>query len=112
MKYGVYVIEDGGTGTRSMPFYAESDLVAKRQFSATLRTLPPSVRGDFRVDRIASYDDYSLMFDYDDARESVGSICTGSDDDISKMIEMDAPFYQRGNIDRAPVSVSGGDDHE
>ena len=33
MKYGVYVIEDGGTGTRSMPFYAESDLVAKRQFS-------------------------------------------------------------------------------
>ena len=70
------------------------------------------MRGDFRVDRIASYDDYSLMFDYDDARESVGSICTGSDDDISKMIEMDAPFYQRGNIDRALVSVSGGDDHE
>ena len=40
------------------------------------------------------------------------SVCTGSDADIMKMIEMDAPFYQRGNIDRAPVSVSGGDDHE
>ena len=32
--------------------------------------------------------------------------------DIMKIIEIDAPFYQRGNIDRAPVSVSGGDDHE
>ena len=84
MKYGVYIIQDCGTGTKSMPFFAESDLVAKRQFGATLRTLPPSVRGDFTVDRIASYDDYSLMFDYDDARESAGSICTGSDDDISK----------------------------
>ena len=111
MKYGVYLIEDGGTGTRSMPFYAESDLVAKRQFVATLRTLPPSVRGDFRVDRIASYDDYSLMFDSDSARE-YAPIFTGADADIAKMIEMDAPFYQRGNIDRAPVSVSGGDDHE
>ena len=60
MKYGVYVIEDGGTGTRSMPFFAESNVVAKRQFVAMLRTLPPSVRGDFTVDFIASYDDYTL----------------------------------------------------
>ena len=37
MKYGVYVIEDGGTGTRSMPFFAESNVVAKRQFAAMLR---------------------------------------------------------------------------
>ena len=62
MKYGVYIIEDCGTGTRSMPFYAESDLVAKRQFAATLRTLPPSVRGDFKVDCIACYDDFTLEF--------------------------------------------------
>ena len=62
MKYGVYVIEDGGTGTRSMPFFAESNVVAKRQFAAMLRTLPPSVRGDFTVDFIASYDDYTLEF--------------------------------------------------
>ena len=41
MKYGVYVIQDCGTGTKSMPFFAESDIVAKRQFSATLRTLVP-----------------------------------------------------------------------
>ena len=108
MKYGVYVIEDGGTGTRSMPFFAESDLVAKRQFGATLRTLPPSVRADFKVDRIASYDDYTL----DSGDRMKHPVCTGSDADITKMIEMDAPFYQRGNIDRAPVSVPGGDDHE
>ena len=109
MKYGVYVIEDGGTGTRSMPSFAESNLVAKRQFGATLRTLPPSVRGDFKVDFIASYDDYTLEFVCDRMEHSV---CKGSDADITKMIEMDAPFYQRGNIDRAPVSVPGGDDHE
>ena len=109
MKYGVYVIEDAGTGTRCMPFYAESDLVAKRQFGATLRTLPPSVRGDFKVDRIAVYDDFTLEFAYDRLEHPVFK---GSDADIAKMIEMDAPFYQRGNIDRAPVSVSGGDDHE
>ena len=109
MKYGVYVIEDSGTGTRSMPFYAESDLVAKRQFAATLRTLPPSVRGDFQVSRFSTYDDFTLKFD---DYESAITLFTGADDDISKMIAMDAPFYQRGNIDRAPVSVSGGDDHE
>ena len=39
-------------------------------------------------------------------------VCHGNDEDISNMIAMDAPFYQRGNIDRAPVSVPGGDDHE
>ena len=109
MKYGVYVIADGGTGTRSMPFFAESDLVAKRQFGATLRTLPPSVRADFTVDRIAVYDDFTFEFAYDRLEHPV---CVGFDADIVKMIEMDAPFYQRGNIDRAPVSVSGGDDHE
>ena len=103
MIYGVYVIQDGGTGTRSMPFYAESDLVAKRQFAATLRTLPPSVRDDFSVERIASYDDFTLEFALDSRQDPV---CTGSDVDIMKMIEMDAPFYQRGNIDRAPVSTS------
>ena len=84
-----------------MPFFAELDLVAKRQFGATLRTLPPSVRGDFRVDRVAVYDDFSLEFAYDRQEYPV---CTGSDADIVKMIEMDASFYQRGNIDRAPVS--------
>ena len=42
MKYGVYIIQDCGTGTKSMPFFAESDIVAKRQFAATLRTLPRS----------------------------------------------------------------------
>ena len=109
MKYGVYIIEDCGTGTRSMPFYAESDLVAKRQFAATLRTLPPSVRGDFKVVCIACYDDFTLEFASDRRQDSV---CSGADDDISKIVAMDAPFYQRGNIDRAPVSVSGGVDHE
>ena len=58
---------------------------------------------------IASYDDYTLEFVCDRMEHPV---CTGSDADITKMIEMDAPFYQRGNIDRAPVSVPGGDDHE
>ena len=61
MKYGVYVIEDAGTGTRSMPFFAESDIVAKRQFASILRTLPPSVRGDFKVSRFATYDDFEMM---------------------------------------------------
>ena len=83
--------------------------VAKRQFAATLRTLPPSVRGDFKVDCIACYDDFTLEFASDRRQDSV---CSGADDDISKIVAMDAPFYQRGNIDRAPVSVSGGDDHE
>ena len=109
MKYGVYVIEDSGTGTRSMPFYAESDIVAKRQFASTLRTLPPSVRADFQVSRFSTYDD--IMLKYDDYESSV-VLFDGGDDDIKRMIDMDAPFYQRGNIDRAPVSVSGGDDHE
>ena len=103
MNYGVYIIHDSGTGTKSMPFFAESDLVAKRQFAATLRTLPPSVRGDFEVDCIACYDDFTLGFASERRQDSV---CTGSDADIMKMIEMDAPFYQRGNIDRAPVSTS------
>ena len=99
----MYVIQDGGTGTRSMPFYAESDLVAKRQFAATLRTLPPSVRADFQVSRFSTYDDFMLK--YDDYESSV-VLFNGGDDDIMKMIEMDAPFYLRGNIDRAPVSTS------
>ena len=52
---------------------------------------------------IACYDDFTLEFASDRRQDSV---CTGSDADIMKMIEMDAPFYQRGNIDRAPVSTS------
>ena len=110
MKYGVYIIQDCGTGTKSMPFFAESDIVAKRQFAATLRTLPPSVRSDFSVFMLADYDDFTGKF-CENKRGDV-HVCNGVDDDISKMIAMDAPFYQRGNIDRAPVSVSGGDDHE
>ena len=50
MRYGVYIIQDCGTGTKSMPFFAESDIVAKRQFAATLRSLPPSYR-DWETDR-------------------------------------------------------------
>ena len=61
------------------------------------------MRDDFSVERIASYDDFTLEFEFD---RSEHSICAGSDDDIKRMIEMDAPFYQRGNIDRAPVSTS------
>ena len=59
MKYGVYIIQDCGTGTKSMPFFAESDIVAKRQFAAMLRTLPPSVRSDFSVFMLADYDDFT-----------------------------------------------------
>ena len=108
MKYGVYIIQDCGTGTKSMPFFAESDIVAKRQFAATLRALPPSVRPDFTVYMLADYDDFIGEF----AENKRGDVSNGADDDISKIVAMDAPFYQRGNIDRAPVSVSGGDDHE
>ena len=104
MKYGVYVIQDCGAGTKSMPFFAESDIVAKRQFAATLRTLPPSVRSDFSVFMLADYDDFTGEF-CENKRGGV-HVCTGVDDDISKIMAMDAPFYQRGNIDRAPVSTS------
>ena len=110
MRYGVYIIQDSGTGTKSMPFFAESDIVAKRQFAATLRTLPPSVRSDFSVFVLADYDDFTGEF-CENKRGDV-HVCNGADDDISKIVAMDAPFYQRGNIDRAPVSVSGGVDHE
>ena len=102
MKYGVYIIQDSGTGTKSMPFFAESDIVAKRQFAATLRTLPPSVRSDFSVFMLADYDDFTGEF----CENKRGDVCNGVDDDISKIVAMDAPFYQRGNIDRAPVSTS------
>ena len=110
MKYGVYIIEDGGTGTRSMPFLCRSPILS---LSGSLPQLFGRFRrpfvGDFKVDCIACYDDFTLEFSSDRRQDSV---CTGSDVDIMKMIEIDAPFYQRGNIDRAPVSVSGGDDHE
>ena len=102
MKYGVYVIQDCGTGTKSMPFFAESDIVAKRQFAATLRTLPPSVRSDFSVFMLADYDDFTGEF-VENKRGDI-HVCNGADDDISKIMAMDASFYQRGNIDRAPVS--------
>ena len=95
MKYGVYVIEDSGTGTRSMPFYAESDIVAKRQFASTLRTLPPSVRADFQVSRFSTYDDFTGEF-CENKRGDV-HVCNGADDDILKIVAMDAPFYQRKN---------------
>ena len=61
------------------------------------------------MSRLSTYDDFTLKFD---DYESAITVFTGADDDIVRMIEMDAPFYQRGNIDRAPVSVPGGDDHE
>ena len=44
------------------------------------------------------------MLKYDDYESSV-VLFDGGDDDIKRMIEMDVPFYQRGNIDRAPVNT-------
>ena len=54
-----------------------------------------------------SHDRYDFTLKFDDY-ESAITVFTGADDDIVRMIEMDASFYQRGNIDRAPVSKPEG----
>ena len=83
-------------------FFVQNDVVARRQFAATLRTLPPSCRADFELMQVAVYDDITLeTSDY--PREY--PTAKGSDDDIKRMIELDSPFYARGNIDSAPVST-------
>ena len=102
MKYGMYVIRDAGSESCSLPFFVQNDFVARRQFAATLRTLPPSCRADFELMQVAVYDDITLeTSDY--PREY--PTAKGSDDDIKRMIELDSSFYARGNIDSAPVST-------
>ena len=85
-----------------MPFFAPTSVVAVRQFCASLRTLPPSCRGDFELLSIASYDHSN--YEVTDAF-SATSIAVGSDEQVVKMIEQDLPFYAKGQIDRLPVNV-------
>lgn len=56
MEYQVYVIRDNGIEESSLPFYAQNDVGAKRQFVAQLRMLPPSVRGEYDLMHVGSYD--------------------------------------------------------
>ena len=60
------------------------------------------MRSDFSVFMLADYDDFTGEF-VENKRGDI-HVCNGADDDISKIMAMDASFYQRGNIDRAPVS--------
>ena len=102
MIYRIYVIRDNGSEETCLPFFVQNDIVAKRQFAATLRTLPPSCRSDFQLEFIGMYD--TEICELRDSAECE-VISTGADDDIVKMMDSDAPFYVRGNIDRAPVSA-------
>ena len=102
MFYGVYVIRDTGSEECCLPFFVQTDVVAKRQFVGTLRTLPPSCRSDFQLEKIGEYDSQNQELN-DNGSCQILSI--GSDDDIKKMMELDIPFYARGGIDRAPVSA-------
>lgn len=99
-KFGVYVIRDNGCDDSSMPFFAYNSAVAVRQFTNTLRTLPPSVRPDFELLAIGNYDHFNL--ELSDSFSAV-SIAVGSDDGIQKMIELDKPFYERISVDQLPV---------
>ena len=78
-----------------------NSVIATRQFASTLRTLPPSCRGDFALEHIGTYDHKNQEL----SDGSCELISIGSDDDIKRMIELDTPFYARGNIDSAPVST-------
>ena len=103
MIYGVYVIRDNGSGDCSLPFFVQNSVIARRQFASTLRTLPPSCRGDFALEHIGTYDNQNQELSDGFSCELIS---IGSDDDIKRMIELDTPFYARGNIDSAPVSMS------
>lgn len=100
-KFGVYVIRDNGSGDSSMPFFAYTSAVAVRQFAGSLRTLPPSVRPDFELLAIGSYDQSNLELS---DNGSPVSIAVGSDDGIQKMIEADKPFYERVSVDQLPLT--------
>ena len=100
-KFGVYVIRDNGCGDSSMPFFAYNSAVAVRQFTNTLRTLPPSVRPDFELLAVGTYDHANLELS---DNGSPVSIAVGSDDGIQKMIEADKPFYERVSVDQLPVT--------
>lgn len=102
MKYRIYVIRDTGADETCLPFFVQSDVVARRQFAATLRTLPPSCRSDFNLEIIGEYDSSNCQL-YDGFACDI--IARGSDSDIEQMLQDDAPFYMRGNIDRAPVNT-------
>lgn len=108
MYFNVYVIRDNGSEETSMPFFAQNDVVARRQFGSTLRTMPPSCRGDFQLELIGQYDHQVQMLK--DAPDCI-VICTGADDDMVKMMSADLPFYARGGIDQAPVT-NGEVNHE
>lgn len=103
-KFGVYVIRDNGCGDSSMPFFAYNNAVAVRQFTNSLRTLPPSVRPDFELLAIGTYDQSNL--ELSDSLSAV-SIAVGSDDAIQKLIEVDKPFYERVSVDQLPVDEGG-----
>lgn len=102
MYYRIYVIRDNGAEDTSLPFFVQNDLIAKRQFAASLRTLPPSCRSDYQLEFIGEYD-----YDICELRDSKECevISVGSDEDILNMISADVSFYTRGNIDRAPVNT-------
>lgn len=100
-KFGVYIIRDNGCGESCLPFFAYTSAVAVRQFTNTLRTLPPSVRADFELLAVGSYDKFNTeLID----NGSPVSIAIGSDDAIQKMIELDKAFYERVSVDQLPVS--------
>ena len=82
-------------------FFAYTSAVAIRQFAHTLRTLPPSVRADFELLGIGSYNQSN--FELTDNGSEV-SIAVGSDEGIQKMIENDQRFYERVNVDQLPTN--------
>ena len=98
-NFGVYVIKDNGAGDSSLPFFAMATPVAVRQFCASLRACPPSMRPDMELVAIGHYDHSN--FELVDAPEV--SICLGSDDEIIKMVENDKKFYERVSVDQLPV---------
>ena len=104
-NFGIYVIKDNGAGDSSLPFFAMATPVAVRQFCASLRACPPSMRSDMELIAIGHYDHSN--FELVDSPEV--SIALGSDDEIVKMIENDKRFYERVSADQLPV---GGAEHE
>lgn len=98
-NFGIYVIKDNGADDASLPFFAMSTNVAVRQFCASLRTCPPSMRHDMELIGIGHYDHSN--FELVDAPEV--SIARGSDDEIQKMLENDKKFYERVSVDELPV---------
>lgn len=103
-KLGVYVIKDLGVDKLSLPFFAPSEIVARRQFAGSLRSLPPSTRPDFSLVKVAEYDEESLKFDN---LPCLSEVCSGDDESIKAIIAVDAHFYQHTSIDEMPL-VSGG----